>query len=103
MRAAGRDPATLVALGDGRRCSIGRDADEVRRREADLLAHSAATGEAVRLVRAAARALDPRHAGRGACDRSRGSPRPASQRIMLQDFLPRDLDMIDLAAEVLFD
>jgi F420-dependent oxidoreductase-like protein len=76
LRAAGRDPSTLVhAAMSG--TLIGRDGDEVRRREADLLAMVGA-GEAGRYAAAGV------------------------QRMVLQDFLPRDLEMIDLAAETFF-
>ncbi len=100
LRAAGREPSTLVhsvfvpLL-------IGRDAAEVRRRDADLL-----------------RALGPDEAGdawfeerhvnwiRGTPDEARATvarfAEAGAQRIVLQAFLPRDLDMIDLAAEALF-
>jgi hypothetical protein len=79
---------------------IGRDAAEVRRRDADLL-----------------RALGPDEAGdawfeerhvnwiRGTPDEARATvarfAEAGAQRIVLQAFLPRDLDMIDLAAEAL--
>ena len=98
-RAAGRDPATLT------RSSmvgvlVGRDPDEVRRREGELLSAigQASAGEAW---------FEPRRARwiHGTPDRARASLAAFSEagveRIMLQDFLPRDLDMIDLAAEVL--
>ncbi len=100
LRAAGRDPSTLVRsamVG----VLIGRDADEVRRREVDLLQAFGedAAGDAwfeqrrTRWIHGTpdeARATVARFAEAGA------------ERIMLQDFLPRDLDMIDLAAEALF-
>ena len=100
LRAAGREPSTLthsamVGL------LIGRDADEVRRRETNLLAAFGQTDGAetwfesrrARWVHGtpdAARQTVARFAEVGV------------ERIMLQDFLPRDLEMIDLAAEVLF-
>lgn len=101
LRAAGREPATItrsamVGL------LIGRDDAEVHRRESDLLL---AFGEpeggagwfAARRARwlhgtpDAARAMVERFAAAGA------------ERMMLQDFVARDLDMIDLAGEVLID
>jgi F420-dependent oxidoreductase-like protein len=100
LRASGRDPGTLVhsaMVG----VLVGRDGDEVRRREADLL-----------------RAFGEDEAGDAWFDQRRarwlhGTPDAARdtlaqfaeagvERIMLQDFLPRDLEMIDLAAEALF-
>ena len=79
---------------------LGRDRDEVGRREADLLAAfgEAEGGEAWFEPRRArwihgtpeeARATVARYAEAGV------------ERIMLQDFLPRDPEMIDLAAEAL--
>jgi F420-dependent oxidoreductase-like protein len=101
LRAAGRDPSTLVHAA---MCGtlIGRDRDEVRRREADLMAMLGAgeAGEAWFEPRRArwihgtpdeARATVARHAAAGV------------QRMVLQDFLPRDLEMIDLAAETFLD
>ena len=77
---------------------IGRDRDEVRRRERDLLAALGAgdAGEAwfeprrarwIHGTPAEARATVGRYEEAGV------------QRMVLQDFLPRDLEMIDLAAE----
>jgi F420-dependent oxidoreductase-like protein len=100
LRAAGRDPATLTKsamIG----VLVGRDADEVRRRERDLMAvfgpdEDAETWFGTRRPRwisgtpDEARETVARFAATGV------------ERIMLQDFLPRDLDMIDLAAEALF-
>jgi F420-dependent oxidoreductase-like protein len=97
LRAAGRDPSTLVhAAMSG--ALIGRDADEVRRREADLMAMMGA-GEAGETW------FGPRRARwiHGTPDQARATvARYAAagvQRMVLQDFLPRDLEMIDLAAE----
>jgi F420-dependent oxidoreductase-like protein len=100
LRAAGRDPATLThssMVG----ILIGRDPDEVRRRESDLLTAfgQAAAGEAW---------FEPRRARwvHGTPDQARSAvaafAEAGVERIMLQDFLPRDLEMIDLAAEALF-
>ncbi len=98
--AIGRDPGTL-----GRSAMvgtvIGRDRAELERREADLLAAFAAPGEADDWLEErrdrwivdmpdGARRMVERFAAAGA------------ERIMLQDFLPRDLEMIDLlGAELL--
>jgi F420-dependent oxidoreductase-like protein len=100
LRAAGRDPATLThsaMVG----VLIGRDRDEVQRREADLLR---AFGEA----EGGEDWFEPRRARwvHGTPDDARATvarfAEVGVERIMLQDFLPRDLEMIDLAAEALF-
>jgi alkanesulfonate monooxygenase SsuD/methylene tetrahydromethanopterin reductase-like flavin-dependent oxidoreductase (luciferase family) len=81
---------------------IGRDEAELSRRKSDLLAAfgDEAGGEdwidarEPRWVLGTpdqARAMVARFAEAGA------------ERVMLQDFLPRDLDMIDLMAEALFE
>lgn len=101
-RAIGRDPATLVrSVMAG--VLVGRDEAEVERRGAQMMAvFGDDAGEsgawfATRRPRwvhgtpEAARQVVRRFAAAGA------------QRLVLQDFLPRDLAMIDLAAEVLFD
>ena len=89
---------------DARRWSgvlIGRDEAEVERRKADLLAAFGNDAGGDDWIDAReprwilgtpdqARAMVERFAEAGA------------ERIMLQDFLPRDLEMIDLMAEVLF-
>ncbi len=80
---------------------IGRDRDEVRRRETELLQafDEEGSGEAW---------FEPRRARwvHGTPDEARARieqfEAAGVERIMLQDFLPRDLDMIDLAAEALF-
>ncbi|MDQ3127471.1 MAG: TIGR03560 family F420-dependent LLM class oxidoreductase [Chloroflexota bacterium] len=98
--AIGRDPATLgrsVMAG----VLIGRDEAELARRKDALLAAfgNEAGGDEwidarqprwVMGTPGQARAMVARFAEAGA------------ERIMLQDFLPRDLDMIDLMAEALF-
>ena len=98
--AIGRDPATMgrsVMAG----VLVGRDEDEVARRKADLLAAfgSEAGGEdwfdarEPRWVLGTpdqARAMVQRFADAGA------------ERLMLQDFIPRDLDHVDVMAEALF-
>ena len=97
LRAAGRDPSTLVhAAMSG--TLIGRDADEVRRREADLMAMMGA-GDAGETW------FGPRRARwiHGTPDEARATvaryAAAGEERMVLQDFLPRDLEMIDLAAE----
>ncbi len=100
IKAAGREPSSIVhsaMVG----LLMGRDADEVKAREVDLLA---AFGE----TEGAEAWFAPRRARwiHGTPDQARkalGRFKEAGvERIMLQDFLPRDLDMIDLAAESLF-
>jgi alkanesulfonate monooxygenase SsuD/methylene tetrahydromethanopterin reductase-like flavin-dependent oxidoreductase (luciferase family) len=98
--AAGRDPASLtrsVMAG----VLIGRDEAEVARRKAGLLAAFGEDAGGEDWIDAReprwilgtpdqARAMIERFADAGA------------ERIMLQDFIPRDLEMIDLMAEALF-
>lgn len=101
LRAAGRDPATLARsamVG----VLLGRTDQEVRARETALLEAlgEAGSGEAW---------FGPRRSRwiHGTPDRARATVARYAElgieRIMLQDFLPRDLDMIELAAEALFD
>jgi len=99
LRAAGRDPATIThsaMVG----ILIGRDEDEVRRRESDLLGAfgepDGGTGwfeaRRARWIHGTpdeARAMVERFAAAGV------------ERMMLQDFIARDLEMIDLAGEAL--
>jgi F420-dependent oxidoreductase-like protein len=99
--AAGRDTSTMTrSTMSG--VLIGRDRDEVRGRQQDLLREfgNVDAGEDWFHERAdrwifgtpdEARAQVERFAEAGA------------ERIMLQDFLPRDLDMVDLMAEALFE
>jgi F420-dependent oxidoreductase-like protein len=98
--AAGRDPATM-ARSTMAGVLIGRDEAEYKRRQRDLLT-----------------AFDNVDAGEewfharderwiiGTPDRAREMvarfAEAGAERIMLQDFVPRDLEMIDLMAEVLF-
>ena len=100
VRTAGRDPATLTKsamVG----VLIGRDAGEVRRRERDVLTVFGAGEEAEAWLEV----RRPRWIS-GTPSEAREKVRQFAaigvERIMLQDFLPRDLDMIDLAAEALF-
>jgi F420-dependent oxidoreductase-like protein len=102
LRAAGRDPATIVKsamVG----VLIGRTGAEVRERERALMtAFGTADDEAeawfgerrTRWIHGTpdeARAMVRRFAEAGV------------QRLMLQDFVARDLEMVDLAAEALLD
>ena len=101
-RAIGRDPATLtrsVMAG----VLIGRDQAELQRRERELMA---AFGNAEDESEAWFDARRPRWV-LGTPDQAREVVRRFAdagvERIMLQDFVPNDLDMIDLMAEALFD
>jgi F420-dependent oxidoreductase-like protein len=100
-RAAGRDPSTLahsVMAG----VLIGRDEAELRRRERDLMA---AFGDEEAAFAAWLDARRPRWVI-GTPDQAREVVRRFAdlgvERLMLQDFVANDLDMIDLAAEALF-
>ena len=101
LRAMGRDPATIVhsaMVGT----LIGRDEAELRSREASLMAvfggasdeSEAWLGERRRRwifgMPDAARTMIRRFADAGV------------ERLVMQDYIPRDLEMIDLAAEVAF-
>jgi F420-dependent oxidoreductase-like protein len=101
-RAIGRDPSTLahsamVGL------LIGRTAAEVRDREQELIA---AFGGSDADSEEWLDARRPRWIY-GTPDEARSRLRQFAdagvQRLMLQDFLARDLDLVDLAAEVLYD
>lgn len=99
-KAIGREPGTIVrSVMAG--LLIGRDAEQVRARETDLLR---ALGE----PDAGEAWLEPRRARwiHGTPEEARATVArfadAGAQRIMLQDFLPRDLEMIDEAAEALF-
>jgi alkanesulfonate monooxygenase SsuD/methylene tetrahydromethanopterin reductase-like flavin-dependent oxidoreductase (luciferase family) len=100
LAAAGRDPSTLVhSVMSG--VLIGRDEAEVRRRQ-DALLGALNAGDAG----------DDWFAARrdrwvfGTPDRARDAvarfEAAGAERLMLQDFLPWDLEMIDLMAEALF-
>ena len=99
-RAIGRDPSTLThSVMSG--VLIGRDRDEVRRRERDLLTAFGGADEESETWMAARK---PRWVY-GTPDEARDVVKrfeaAGVQRIMLQDFIARDLDMIDLAGEAL--
>ncbi len=101
-RSIGRDPSTLVhSVMAG--LLIGRDEAEVQRRAGELMT---AFGGADDESEAWFAARKPRWVF-GAPDEARDVVRRfaavGAERLVLQDFLPRDLNMIDLAAEVLFD
>lgn len=101
-RAAGREPSSLVhSVMAG--ILVGRDEAELQRRSGELMAAFGGADEESEAWFAARR---PRWVY--------GTPEQARdvvgrfaaigvERLVLQDFLARDLDMIDLAAEVLFD
>ena len=99
-RAIGRDPSTL------RRSAmvgvlVGRDAGEVSRRTADLMAGFGATGPADAWFAE----HEPRWIfGTPAEARARADEFAAAGvgRIMLQDYIPLDLDHLDVMAEALF-
>ena len=98
--AIGRDPASL-ARSTMAGVLIGRDAAEVDRRKADLLAvfGADAGGEDWFDAREPRWILGTPDQARAMVDRFEAA---GAQRIMLQSFLPRDLDMVDLMAEALF-
>ena len=98
--AIGRDP------GDGGPLRDGRRAHRPRRRRGPSARGGVARGVRRgcgwrRLARGTPRALDRRDAEAGAGDGPAIRPTPACERIMLQDFLPWDLDMIDVMGEAL--
>jgi alkanesulfonate monooxygenase SsuD/methylene tetrahydromethanopterin reductase-like flavin-dependent oxidoreductase (luciferase family) len=98
--AIGRDPASLTRSTMAG-VLIGRDEAEVDRRKADLLAvfGADAGGEDWFDAREPRWILGTPDQARAMVDRF---AKAGAERIMLQDFLPRDLDMIDLMAEALF-
>jgi F420-dependent oxidoreductase-like protein len=98
--AIGRDPATMarsVMAG----ILIGRDDAELSRRKANLLAafDNAEGGDAWFRTRERRWVMGTRDAARAKVDEFAAA---GAQRLMLQDFVPRDLEMIDLMAEMLF-
>jgi alkanesulfonate monooxygenase SsuD/methylene tetrahydromethanopterin reductase-like flavin-dependent oxidoreductase (luciferase family) len=100
LRAAGRDPATLTRSAMAGML-IGRDRDELLRRERELMVAFGGADDESETWMAARR---PRWVY-GTADQARDVVKrfeaAGVQRIMLQDFIARDLDMIDLAGEVL--
>jgi F420-dependent oxidoreductase-like protein len=95
-----RDPATMTrSLMAG--VLLGRDAAELDRRKRDLLAAFGddAGGEDWIDAREPRWVLGTPADGRAMVARFEEA---GAERIMLQDFLPRDLEMIDLLAEALF-
>jgi F420-dependent oxidoreductase-like protein len=98
--AIGRDPASLTRSTMAG-VLIGRDEAEVDRRKADLLAvfGADAGGDDWFDAREPRWILGTPDQARTMVDRFAAA---GAERIMLQDFLPRDLDMIDLMAEALF-
>ena len=96
----GRDPASLTRSTMAG-VLIGRDEAEVDRRKADMLAvfGDDAGGEDWFDAREPRWVLGTPDMARAMVDRFAAA---GAERIMLQDFLPRDLDMIDLMAEALF-
>jgi len=98
--AIGRDPTTMarsVMAG----VLIGRDEVELSRRKSALLAEfgDESGGEDWFDAREPRWILGTRDAARAMVEKFADA---GAERIMLQDFVPRDLDMIDLMAEMLF-
>jgi F420-dependent oxidoreductase-like protein len=98
--AIGRDPST-ISRSTMAGVLIGRDEAEVERRKADLLAAfgNDAGGEDWFDAREPRWILGTPDQARAMVDRFEAA---GAERLMLQDFIPRDLDMIDLMAEALF-
>jgi F420-dependent oxidoreductase-like protein len=98
--AIGRDPST-IARSTMAGVLIGRDEAEVERRKADLLTAfgNDAGGEDWFDAREPRWILGTPDQARAMVDRFAEA---GAERLMLQDFIPRDLEMIDLMAEVLF-
>jgi F420-dependent oxidoreductase-like protein len=98
--AIGRDPATITRSTMAG-VLIGRDAAELDRRKRDLLAAFGKDAGGDEWIDA----REPRWVF-GTPDQARAMvarfAEAGAERIMLQDFVPRDLDMIDLMAEALF-
>jgi F420-dependent oxidoreductase-like protein len=99
-RAVGRDPSTMrrsVMAG----VLLGRNESDVERRKQELLAAfgDESGGEEWFDAREPRWVLGMRNRAREMVARFEEA---GAERIMLQDFLPRDLEMIDLMAEALF-
>jgi alkanesulfonate monooxygenase len=99
-REAGRDPATM-ARSTMSGVMIGRDREELRRRQERLLRDfgNADAGEDWFLERRDRWIFGTPDEARAQVERF---AEVGTERIMLQDFIPRDLDMIDQMAEFLF-
>jgi alkanesulfonate monooxygenase SsuD/methylene tetrahydromethanopterin reductase-like flavin-dependent oxidoreductase (luciferase family) len=98
--AIGRDPATMarsVMAG----ILIGRDEAELARRKHDLLAafDNVDGGDAWFRTRERRWVIGTRDKARTMVDEFAAA---GAERLMLQDFVPRDLEMIELMAELLF-
>jgi F420-dependent oxidoreductase-like protein len=98
--AAGRDPRS-VTRSTMSGVLIGRDRDELRRRQQDLLRDfgNVDAGEDWFHERADRWIFGTPDEARAQVERFAEA---GTERIMLQDFVPRDLEMIELMAEVLF-
>jgi F420-dependent oxidoreductase-like protein len=98
--AVGRDLSTMTrSTMSG--VLIGRDRDEVRRRQHDLLTSfgNVDAGEDWFRERTERWIFGTPDEARAQVERFAEA---GTERIMLQDFIPRDLDMVDLMAETLF-
>ncbi len=99
--AAGRDPKALarsVMAG----VLIGRDAAELERRTTDLATAFGNAGDAFGSWLGERTPRWVYGTPQQAREQAARFEASGAQRLVLQDFLPRDLSMIDLAAEVLF-
>jgi hypothetical protein len=80
---------------------VGRTDDEIAARKADLLrAFPGESGDEWFDAREPRWVLGRRDEARAMVDRFAEA---GAERVMLQDFVPRDLEMIDVMAELLFD
>jgi alkanesulfonate monooxygenase SsuD/methylene tetrahydromethanopterin reductase-like flavin-dependent oxidoreductase (luciferase family) len=98
--AAGRDPSTM-AKSTMAGVLIGRDRSELQRRQNDLLTEfgNVDAGEDWFHERAERWVFGTPDQARAQVERFAEA---GTERIMLQDFIPRDLEMVDLMAEALF-
>jgi F420-dependent oxidoreductase-like protein len=98
-RAVGRDPSTMTKSTMAG-VLIGRDRDELRRRQEALLREfDSDAGEEWFKERAERWVYGTPDEARAQVERFGEA---GAERIMLQDFTPRDLEMVDLMAEALF-